>query len=69
LEGIPPAVLSNKLGHRVDGSSLHELAQALGQRAEQEVQHRLKQLPPEQEPRRADSALAVLMLDGNFWAR
>lgn len=58
------AALLNKLGHRADDSSLHDLAQSLGQRAERRVQHRLKVLPQEQEPQRAGSAVAVLMLDG-----
>jgi len=58
------AALLNKLGHRADDSTLHELAQSLGQRAERQVQRRCKQVPQEQEPQRAESRLAVLMLDG-----
>ena len=58
------ALLLNKLGHDADDSSLHALAQSLGERAEQAVQGRLKRLPQEQEPQRAESQLAVLMLDG-----
>ena len=58
------AALLNKLGHQADDSSLHEMAQRLGQQAEQDVQHRLKKLPQDQEPQRSGSALAVLMLDG-----
>jgi len=58
------AALLNKWGHCADDASLHELAQSLGERAEAQVQHRLKQLPQEQETQRADSRLAVLMLDG-----
>ena len=58
------AALLNRLGHSADDSTLHALAQSLGERAEQQVQRRLKQLPQEQEPQRAGSQLAVLMLDG-----
>lgn len=58
------AALLNKLGYAADDSSLHALAQSLGERAEQQVQGRLKDLPREQAPQRADSRLAVLMLDG-----
>ena len=58
------AALLNKLGHCADDASLHELAQSLGGRAEQQVQGRLKGLPQEQEPDRAGSRLGVLMLDG-----
>ncbi len=58
------AALLNKLGHVADDASLHALAQSLGARAEQQVQQRLQQLPQEQAPERAESQLAVLMLDG-----
>jgi hypothetical protein len=58
------AALLNKFGHCIDDSTLHALAQALGERAEQQVQGRLKHWAQEQEPQRADSHLAVLMLDG-----
>ena len=58
------AALLNKLGHQADDSSLHHLAQSLGQRAEQQMQERLKQPPRQPEPPPAPSAVAVLMLDG-----
>ena len=58
------AELLKKLGHSADDSALHALAQSLGERAEQQMQRRLRQWPPAQEPQRAGSQLAVLMLDG-----
>jgi hypothetical protein len=58
------AVLLNKLGHSADDSTLHALAQSLGERAQQQVQERLKRTAPEPEPQGAKSKLGVLMLDG-----
>lgn len=42
--------LWNELGHPADDSSLHHLAQSLGQRAEEQMQERLKQTPRQQGP-------------------
>lgn len=51
-------------GSPVDDSTLHRLSQRLGERAEQQMQERLKIVPPELFPLRAASELAIFMLDG-----
>jgi hypothetical protein len=43
---------------------LHALTQKLGQRAEQQTQERLESVPPERDPQRAASKLAVFRLAG-----
>ena len=48
----------------VDDSTLHALTRRLGTRAEQQTQERLKGVARERTPQRADSQLAVFMLDG-----
>ena len=58
------AAVAQKWGCGVDDSTLHVLAQRLGQRAEQQAQERLERVPPELTVRRAASELAVFMLDG-----
>lgn len=58
------ATLACKWGCEVDDSTLHELTRRLGERAEQQTQNRLKQVPVELSPQRAASELAVFMLDG-----
>jgi hypothetical protein len=58
------AAVAGKWGSAVDPSTLHALVQRLGARAEEQTQLRLAQTPAEKEPRRAPTALAVLMLDG-----
>jgi len=58
------ALVAQKWGCGVDDSTLHVLAQRLGGRAEQQMQERLAKLPVELMPRRAESQLAVSMLDG-----
>jgi hypothetical protein len=58
------AALAQRWGCKVEDSTLHALTQKLGQRAEQQTQERLGSLPPERDPQRAASKLAVFMLDG-----
>lgn len=58
------AAVAQKWGCEVDDSTLHVLAQRLGQRAEQQTQERLEALAPELTPQRAACELAVFMLDG-----
>lgn len=58
------AALLRDLGYRADDSTLHALAQKLGARAQRQTEERLAQPVVEQYPRRAASALGVLMLDG-----
>jgi hypothetical protein len=58
------AALATKWGCPAYDSTLHALAQRLGQRAEQQTQARLKTLPREREPQRAATPLAVFMIDG-----
>jgi hypothetical protein len=58
------AVLAQKWGCPVDETSLYELTQRLGERAEQQMEQRLERVPVELEAGRAGSELAVFMLDG-----
>lgn len=58
------AAVAQKWGCEVDDSTLHVLAQRLGQRAEQQTQERLASVPPELTAQRAAPELAVFMLDG-----
>lgn len=58
------AALSAKWGCAVDDSTLHALAQRVGVRAEEQIQARVKVPPAEQEPQRAASPLAMLLMDG-----
>jgi uncharacterized protein UPF0236 len=58
------SVLASKWDCPVDDSVIHALVQRLGEKAERQTQERLKQLPPESQPQRAGSELAVLMTDG-----
>ena len=58
------AAVAHKWGCPVDDSTLHVLAQRLGQRAEQQTQERLERVPPELTALRGASELAVFMLDG-----
>jgi hypothetical protein len=58
------AAVAKKWHSEIDDSSLHALAQRLGERAEQQMQKRLETIPVELTPQRADSELAVFMLDG-----
>ena len=58
------AKLAAKLGCSVEDTTIRALVQRLGAKAEAQVQARLGEAPAEQEPTRAATALAVLMLDG-----
>jgi hypothetical protein len=58
------AAVAQKWGCAVEDSTLRALTQRLGKRAEAQTQQRLESTAPETEPQRADSKLAVLMLDG-----
>jgi hypothetical protein len=58
------AVAQKWMGESVDDTTLHILAQRLGQRAEEQLQARLKSVPQELTPQRAPSELAVFELDG-----
>jgi hypothetical protein len=60
------AQVADKWGSQVDDSVVHALVQRVGSKAEAQTQGRLKQMPQESEPQRADSELALLMLDGWF---
>jgi hypothetical protein len=54
----------SKWSGSMDDSTLHSLVQRRGEQAEEQRQERSAQIPKERQPRRADSALAVLMVDG-----
>jgi hypothetical protein len=58
------AVLAQKWGCQVEETSLYELTQRLGERAEQQMEQRLEGAPEELEAGRAASELAVFMMDG-----
>ena len=58
------AELATEWGVAVDDSTLHALVAQLGARAEAQTARRLETPPPEREPERAPSPLAVLMIDG-----
>lgn len=58
------AKLAAKVGCPVEDTTIWSLVQRLGQRAEAQIQERLKETPVEKSPQRAPSQLAVLMLDG-----
>jgi len=58
------AAVAAKWGCAVDDSTLHVLAQRLGQRAEEQTQKRVETVAVELAPQRRASELAVFMLDG-----
>lgn len=58
------AVLAEKWGCQVDDWTLQVLTHRLGQKAEEQTQARLRTLPEEMERQRADSEVAIFMLDG-----
>jgi hypothetical protein len=58
------AQVAGKWGEAVDDSTLHALAQRVGQRAQEQTEQRLEQPPAERQPERPASRLAVLMVDG-----
>lgn len=60
------AQVAEKWGSPVDDSVMHALVQRVGRKAEAQNQERLQQIPPEREPQRADSEVALLMVDGWF---
>jgi hypothetical protein len=60
------AQVAGKWGSPADDSVIHALAQRVGRQAEAQTQERLEQRPQASQPQRADSQLAVLMLDGWF---
>ena len=58
------AKLAAKVGCPVEDSTICELVQRLGAKAEAQTQARLETTPEEQHPARAPTPLAVLMVDG-----
>ena len=58
------AAVASKWGSPIDDSTVHELVQRVGARAEAQTQARLKTVPQEIAPERAPSALVVAMVDG-----
>jgi hypothetical protein len=58
------ALLARKWGCEVDDSVIHALVQRLGSQAERQTCQRLKAVPPESQPQRRASQLAVIMMDG-----
>jgi hypothetical protein len=58
------AKLAAKVGCPVEDTTIRALVQRLGAKAEIQIQTRLQQTPPEKNPARAPTPLAVLMLDG-----
>lgn len=58
------AQLAGKWDCPVDDAVIHQLVQRLGQKAEEQTQARLKEIPAEKQPQRAAAELAILMADG-----
>ena len=58
------ARLARKVGIPIEDSTVRQLVQRLGARAEAQTQARLKTVPQEIHPERPGSALAVIMIDG-----
>jgi len=58
------AQLARKLNIPIEDSTLRQLVQRLGERAEEQTQQRLKTLPQPVNPQRPASPLAVIMIDG-----
>jgi hypothetical protein len=58
------AQVVGKWSGTMDDSTLHRLVQRMGEQAGEQRQERLAQPPQERQPKRAASALAVLMVDG-----
>lgn len=58
------AQVVSKWSGSMDDSTLHSLVQRMGDRADQQRRERSEQPPQERQPKRADSQLAVLMVDG-----
>jgi hypothetical protein len=58
------AQLARKVSIPVEDSTVRQLVQRLGARAEEQTQQRLKTLPQPSEPKGPSSPLAVIMIDG-----
>jgi len=58
------AQLARKMSIPIEDSTVRQLVQRLGERAEQQTQQRLKTLPQLMDPKAPESALAVIMIDG-----
>jgi hypothetical protein len=58
------AQVAGKWSGKMDDSTLHRLVRRMGEQAEEQRQGRSAQAPRERQSKRADSALAVLMVDG-----
>jgi hypothetical protein len=58
------ARLAGKVGIAIEDSTVRDLVQRLGERAEQQTKVRLKTLPQASDPQRPPSALGVIMIDG-----
>jgi hypothetical protein len=58
------AQLAGKMSIPIEDSTVRQLVQRLGKRAEEQTGQRLKTLPQPIEPKRRTSPLAVIMIDG-----
>lgn len=58
------AQLVSKWSGPMDDSTLHSLVQRMGEQAEQQRQERSERPPAERQPKRGESKLGVLMVDG-----
>lgn len=58
------AKLAGKMSIFIEDSTVRELVQRLGARAEEQTQQRLKTVPQAIDPKRPPSPLAVIMIDG-----
>jgi hypothetical protein len=58
------ARLARKVNIPIEDSTVRELVQRLGARAEEQTQQRLKTVPQATDPKRPPSPLAVIMIDG-----
>ena len=58
------AQVADKWGCTVDDSTLHVLVQRVGQKAEKQMEQRIKSVPVERRPQRRASELGVLLVDG-----
>lgn len=58
------ARLAHKVNIPIEDSTVRELVQRLGARAEEQTQQRLKTMPPPIDSKRPPSPLAVIMIDG-----
>jgi hypothetical protein len=58
------AQLARKVNIPIEDSTVRELVQRLGARAEEQTQQRLKTVPQPTDPKRSPSPVAVIMIDG-----